>query len=146
MFHVEASRDCPGPSLHPGYLPVARNVVLFSCISTNSSFMGGLVTLDRNFWGYSSILVLHTRPLGKAKEAACLRWPCFLGFGPKIGINGPNRSRESPRMVREQSENGPRMVRDGLRMVRKFVYQLDRFFLLTSEFCESHWKKLLAEL
>ena len=72
------------------------------------------MTLDRNpsqyyrDWGYSPILVLHTRPLGKAKEAACLRWPCFLGFGPKIGINGPNRSRESPRMVREWSESGPR--------------------------------------
>ena len=45
-----------------------------ACISTNGSIMGGLVTLDRNpsqyyrDWGYSSILVLHTPPLDKAKR------------------------------------------------------------------------------
>ena len=46
---------------------------LLACIPTNGSFMGGLVTLDRNpsqyyrDWGYSSILVLHTPPLDRAK-------------------------------------------------------------------------------
>ena len=54
------SRACTGDFFQPELpSPATRFHGLLACISTNGSFMGGLVTLDRNLWGYSSILVLH---------------------------------------------------------------------------------------
>ena len=62
------SRACTGNFFQPELpSPATRFHGILACISTNGSFMGGLVTLDRNLWGYSSILVLHTPPLDKAK-------------------------------------------------------------------------------
>ena len=67
-------RACTGDFSQPELpSPATRFHGLLACISTNGSLMGGLVTLDRNpsqyyrDWGYSSILVLHTPPLDRAK-------------------------------------------------------------------------------
>ena len=130
------------PVFPPRLSASSQEYRLLSCISTNSSFMGGLVTLDRNLWGCSSILVLHTRPLDKAKGGSMSQIALFLRFwsenrhkwskqvqrksenGPRTvrewSENGPRTVRDGLRMVREWSENGPRMVRDGLRMVRRW--------------------------
>ena len=85
--------------------PATRFHGLLACISTNGSFMGGLVTLDRNLWGYSSILVLHTPPLDKAKGGSMSQIALFLRFWSE------NRHRWS-KQVQRKSENGPRTVRE----------------------------------
>ena len=69
----------------------------------------GLVTLDRNSsqyyrdWGYSSILALHTRPLEKAKKAACVH--------------------QSDRGPKEKEKHGSLATADIVRAVAKNVGQ-----------------------
>ena len=94
--------------------PATRFHGLLACISTNGFLMGGSVTLDRNpsqyyrDWGYSSILVLHTPPLDRAKGGSMSQIALFLRFWS-----------ENRHFSKKQVHNGPKFVQIGLEKVCK---------------------------